>query len=63
MRVPRRSILTGAFHLRDVPVTRDELRRHERGELAQSIWPHLSPEDREFMVNGVTPEEWAALLP
>ena len=63
MKVPRRSILTGTLHLRDVPVTRAELQRHERGELAQSIWPHLSADDRDYLTLGITPEEAAMLLP
>ena len=63
MRVPRRSILTGTLHLRDVPVTLAELERFEAGELAHVVWPHLSADDREFLVTGITPEEERNLLP
>lgn len=64
MRVTNISSLTGRTHTRELPgVTPHDLERIEAGEPVQTVLPHLSPEDREFMVNGVTPEEWAALLP
>lgn len=63
MRVTNISILTGESHTRDLPITLAELERFEAGELAQVVWPHLSADDREFLVTGVTPEEAAVLLP
>tara|TARA_B110000914_G_C15177290_1_gene315640 strand:+ start:240 stop:404 length:165 start_codon:yes stop_codon:yes gene_type:complete len=42
----------------DLDVTHEELKRHEEGELAHNVWPLLSPDDREFLISGITPEEW-----
>lgn len=63
MRVTNISRLTGRKHTRDLPITLAELERFEAGELAQVVWPHLSADDREFLVTGITPEEERNLLP
>lgn len=63
MRVTNISRLTGRKHTRDLPVTLAELERFEAGELAHVVWPHLSADDREFLITGVTPDEAARLLP
>jgi hypothetical protein len=31
----------------------------ERGVLIQDAMPHLSPDEREFLMTGITPDEWA----
>lgn len=63
MRLQRRSLLTGVVHERDLPVTPEELQRWRQGELSQRVWPTLSAEDREFVMTGITAEEWATLTP
>jgi hypothetical protein len=53
------SSLTGKSHTMDLPVTQDQISRYERREgLVQQIFPHLSPDQREFLKTGITPEEW-----
>ena len=34
----------------------------EAGELIQNVFPDLSPDDREFLMTGVTAEEWAEFV-
>jgi hypothetical protein len=64
--VHRTSALTGAKHTRDIPVSEGRLIdwgiRRRRGEagLIQDEFPDLSRDDREFLLNGTVPEEWAA---
>lgn len=58
MKITKKSILTGITHVRDLPINIAELDRHHRGEHAQDVWPHLNPNDREFLISGITPEEW-----
>ena len=58
MKLTKRSTLTGKTHTKDLPITNDELYRHHKGELAQNIWPKLSKDDREFIISGITVEEW-----
>ena len=41
-----------------VTVTRDQMYRHQNKELAQDVFPELSNEQREFIISGITPDEW-----
>lgn len=61
MLISRKSILSGIIRTYDLPVTQDEVNRFEKKEFAQKIWPHLSSDIREFIINGITPREWANL--
>ena len=63
MRVANISSLTGRKHEMELPVTFEEIERFEGGELAQSVWPNLTAEQRDFLILGVTPDEAKALLP
>lgn len=56
------SSITGEPNTMDLPVTEEQLRRHASGELAQTVFPHLSQEEREFLISGCTPEEQAAIF-
>lgn len=46
----------------DLNVTEAQLDRWEAGELIQDVFPDLSPDDREFLMTGVTAEEWAEFV-
>jgi hypothetical protein len=62
MIIEKTSPLTGIRHSLDLPVTNDQMRRFYRGEShIQFIFPELSPADREFILTGITNEEWLAL--
>jgi hypothetical protein len=62
MLVTKVSQLSGLSHTLDVDVTQEQLDRiecrRENGELIQNIVPHLPKELREFVMTGITPEEW-----
>ena len=58
MLVTRRSILTNEEHSLELNVTDEQMRRFEAGEKVQNVFPHLSADHREFILNGITPEEW-----
>jgi hypothetical protein len=62
MEVTRVSILSGKTRTLDLDVTEEQMIRFENrranGEYVQTIFPHLSPSDREFILNGITTEEW-----
>lgn len=63
MLVTKTSKLTGIEHTRDLPVTEQMLRAWMGGRLLiQDAMPELCPEDREFLISGVTPEEWDAVF-
>ena len=61
MLISNTSILTGVTRTVDLPVTKDELERWSNGELIQYVFPHLSDDDREFLMTGITPEEWDSI--
>lgn len=58
MKVIRRSSLSGKMHTMDLPITQEEITRWEAGELVQNVFPYLTPFQREFLMTGVTEEEW-----
>lgn len=58
MIVPKVSLLTGVTHTRDINVTQEQLKRHANGELIQTVCPDLSAEDREYLISGITQDEW-----
>lgn len=62
MLITKTSILTFKKHTRDINVTSEQLQRHADGEMIQDVCPHLSNEDREFLISGITPEEWNACM-
>lgn len=64
MEITKRSEATGLTHTRDIDISEWEYARYQRGELGyvQEAFPLLSADDREFLVTGVTPEEWDDLF-
>lgn len=59
MLVIKKSIISGATNSREIDVSRETLEAWEAGGiLIQDAFPHLSADDREFLVSGITPEEW-----
>lgn len=63
MLVTKRSKFSGIEHTIDLPVTEEQIAAWENGTLIQLAMPNLSPDQREFMITGVTPEEWDAQFP
>lgn len=63
MIIVRRSQATGARHERELDVTHQQMAAFERGVMVQDAFPQLSAEDREYILSGITPEEWAILYP
>jgi hypothetical protein len=60
----RTSPLTGKVNVLDIPVTTEQLNKWEvEGALIQDAMPDLSPEHREFILSGLTPEDWNELFP
>lgn len=59
MQITRKSPFTGAVNTREINITEAELQLWHNGELIQKVVPHLSVDDREFIMTGITPDEWA----
>jgi hypothetical protein len=60
MQFIRKSMLSGVTRSRDIDVTEEEYDRWRSGVLIQRAMPHLSDVDREFIMTGITEEEWNA---
>jgi len=58
MKVTKTSGFTGKEHTMDLPITPEELERWRSGALIQDVFPQLSADQREFLMTGVTKEEW-----
>jgi hypothetical protein len=58
MKVTRTSMLSGVTRTREIDVTADQLKAWHDGLLIQNAMPHLSADDREFLITGITPKEW-----
>lgn len=59
MIVTRKSPLSGVVHSMDLPITQEQLHEWKNGgRMIQDVFPHLSAEDREFILTGITGPEW-----
>ena len=58
MQITKTSMLTGAVTTMDIDVTQEQLNEWENGKLIQEAMPDLSPDEREFIKTGVSPNEW-----
>ena len=61
MIVTRKNIFTGQSRSLNLDVTQEQLNRWKGGELIQKVFPHLSVDEREFLMTGIIGEEWNEL--
>jgi hypothetical protein len=54
--------LLGKSRTMDLPVTEEQLKRWQAGELAQFVFPHLTPDQREFLITGLMPGEFDKIV-
>ena len=59
MLITRKSLISGNINSMSLPITEEQYNAWEQGTLVQDAMPHLSPDEREFVMSGITPEEWA----
>jgi len=60
-RITKKSILTGKENAMFLPVTKAEIDAWlDSGTLVQDAFSQLSDSAREFLISGITPEEWDA---
>ena len=63
MFIERKSPISGEVHTRDIPVTLEQINNWMSGMVIQQAMPNISADDREFLLSGITPEEWDAAFP
>lgn len=62
MKITKQSSLSGVEHTLDIDITEEEFQRVKMRfftkELVQDILPNISRGEREFLMTGITQEEW-----
>ena len=58
MQVSKHSVASGELNTMVLNITHDEIHAWQGGELIQNAMPQLSAEEREFLMTGITPDEW-----
>lgn len=65
--ITRRSMVSGRLQTMNMAgVTADQIAAFVSGtdrRLVQDAFPHLSNSEREFLITGITQEEWTAAFP
>ena len=58
MQITRKSPWSKKINTMEINVTQDQINSWEDGELIKNAMPDLEPAEREFIVNGITPDDW-----
>lgn len=67
MKLTKKSILTGIEHTIELPIGKDTYELgifyHDNGMFIQDAFPTLNADEREFILTGVTADEWNDAFP
>lgn len=58
MKITRTSPFSGQVNTLDIPVTSEQITEWQNGKLIQDAMPNLTPDEREFILTGITAQEW-----
>ena len=58
MIITRQSILSKKISTMDIDVSHEQIAQWEGGMLIQNAMPNLCEDEREFIMTGITPDEW-----
>ena len=58
MIITKTSMLSGNTSSMNIDVNQDQIDLWQGGSLIQNVMPDLSADEREFIMTGVTAEEW-----
>ena len=53
-------MMSGKSHEMKINVSEKQITLWMEGALIQDVMPNLTPEEREFLMTGITPAEWDA---
>ena len=62
MEITRTSMYSGITRSRLLDITEEQLAAYRDGALIQNAFPHLSDDDREFFLTGITRNEWIEMF-
>lgn len=63
MKIVMTSMLSGKVRTREISISQEQVDAWKNGAMIQDVMPDISPTDREFLITGVTSEEWDELFP
>ena len=63
MMIAKTSSLSSKTHEMEIDVSDKQITLWMEGALIQDVMPNLTPEEREFLISGITPDEWNATFP
>jgi len=58
MLIGKTSSLTSRTHEMEIDVSEKQITLWMEGALIQDVMPNLTPDEREFLMTGITPAEW-----
>ena len=57
--VTKQSMLSGKTSSMALPIRQGQVDYWQQsGDLIQNVFPHLNADQREFLMTGITPDEW-----
>ena len=62
MQIVRTSRISGNTNVMDIDITTDQFLSWIDGSLIQEVMPNISADEREFIMTGITPDEWDAMF-
>jgi len=57
--VERKSPFSGKFNTMEIDFETEDYIKWKKGMLIQNALPYLTANEREFLITGITPEEWS----
>lgn len=63
MEITRKSLVSGITRTIDLPITQEQLDRWLDGENIQRVFTNLTDDEREFLLTGITTDEWDETFP
>jgi hypothetical protein len=61
MKITRTSMYSNITRTLDLPIREEDYMAWQNGALIQNAMPYLSSDDREFLMTGITAEEWECM--
>ena len=62
MQITRTSPVSGVTRSLEIPCTEEQMAAYKSGALIQVAFPDLTADRREFILTGITKEEWDVLF-
>ena len=62
MQIVRTSPVSGITRSLEIPCTEEQMANYMNGALSQVAFPNLTADEREYILTGITKDEWNALF-